>query len=221
MTPPQQQHKCTPDDVDDVIRFLDKEKPLFYSKATVRRILCGDNEGRKPYDVFINRSNGEINGIAIVSSKSKTLSLLFVSESSRKQGIARALYEMANPKQLLIKRGAIGYFAKIDTSPRPAATPVKNRMSCIKCFHCGKQVSTSHNNLVFRATATCPECTESGKDIDPEHDAAKAREELLDEIAKRIEIAEEDEHDDDYWRGISRVSDIIQSLRSTTKEREK
>jgi hypothetical protein len=47
-------------------------------------------------------------------------------------------------------------------------------VSCIRCFHCGKQVSTYHNNLVFRATATCPECTESGKDIDHEHDSAIA-----------------------------------------------
>ena len=57
--------------------------------------------------------------------------------------------------------------------------------------------------------------------LNGEHDAtiaAQAREELLDEIAKRIEIAEEDEHDDDYWRGISRVSDIIQSLRSTKEQ---
>jgi hypothetical protein len=48
--------------------------------------------------------------------------------------------------------------------------------------------------------------------------ATATREQVLDELARQIEIAEEDEHDDDYWRGISRVSDIIQSLRSTKEQ---
>lgn len=45
-------------------------------------------------------------------------------------------------------------------------------VSCIHCFYCGKQVSTFHKGIILRGIATCPECVESGKDVDPEHDAA-------------------------------------------------
>lgn len=112
MTPHPQ--RCSPLDIDAISQFLDKEKELFfYSKTTIKRMVLGDDEGRKPYDIFLEKIDNKIVGIAIVSSKSKTLSLLFVSPEYRKQGIGAALFQLANPKQILMKRNAIPYFAQL------------------------------------------------------------------------------------------------------------
>ena len=116
---PQQPHpqRCTLDEIDAISQFLDKYKDselFFYSKKTIRRMVLGDDEGRKPYDIFLTKVQGQIVGIAIVSSKSKTLSLLFVSPEYRKNGIGKDLYNVANPKQILAKRKAIPYFAMLE-----------------------------------------------------------------------------------------------------------
>lgn len=107
---------CAPNDIDDVIQFFDARKDgdlFFYSKATIRRMVLGDSEGRKPYSITLAKCGSDIVGIAIVSSKSKTLSLLFVDSKHRKKGIGRKLYFEARPRQILMKESAIGYFAKI------------------------------------------------------------------------------------------------------------
>ena len=108
---------ATPDDIDDISTYLDRYKDrelFFYSKKTIRRMVCGDDEGRKPYSITLARSGTEIIGIAIVSSKSKTLSLLFVSPEWRSRGIGKRLSEVANPDQILAKRSAIGFFASVE-----------------------------------------------------------------------------------------------------------
>lgn len=51
-----------------------------------------------------------------------------------------------------------------------------------------------------------------------QHDAAiaaQAREKLLNVLDHEIDQAPDDEHDEDYWRGIAEVHRIIESLRST------
>ena len=109
--------KRIPDEIDKVTQFIDKYKDkelFFYSRATIKRMICGDDEGRKPYDITLAQHNNEIIGIAIVSSKSKTLSLLFVSPEHRKNGVGSRLYKIANPKQILAKRSALCYFAKLE-----------------------------------------------------------------------------------------------------------
>ena len=80
-------------------------------------MVLGDDEGRKPYDIFLSKDSRQIIGIAIVSSKSKTLSLLFVAPEYRKKGIGKELYKISNPKQILMKRKAIPYFAKLEGAP--------------------------------------------------------------------------------------------------------
>lgn len=50
--------------------------------------------------------------------------------------------------------------------------------------------------------------------------ARKAREKLLNVIDHEIDQAPEDEHDEDYWRGIAEVHRIIESLRTTAPQSE-
>ena len=45
----------------------------------------------------------------------------------------------------------------------PPEADGSNDVTCVKCFTCGKQVSTFHKGIVFRGIATCPECI--AKDI--------------------------------------------------------
>lgn len=78
----------------------------------------------------------------------------------------------------------------------PHSSATAPDVSCIKCFHCGKQVSTYHNNLVFRATAVCPECTEKGEDTKAAAEQARKEErERIDAAIKELErlAAEEDQ----------------------------
>ena len=103
-------------DIGSISEYLDRYKDrelFFYSKKTIRRMVCGDNEGRKPYSITLAFDGEKIIGIAIVSSKSKTLSLLFVSPEYRGNCIGAQLFTAANPRQILMKRSAIGYFHKI------------------------------------------------------------------------------------------------------------
>lgn len=48
--------------------------------------------------------------------------------------------------------------------------------------------------------------------------AAQAREKLLNVIDHEIDQAPEDEHDEDYWRGIAEVHRIIESLRTEAQK---
>ena len=101
------------EDVENIVDYVDKSGMVFHSKGTVMRMVCGDNEGRKPYVIGLALYQNEIMGIAIVSAKSKTLSLLFVSEDYRKYGVGQRLLEITSPKQLLIKIDSLGYFCKV------------------------------------------------------------------------------------------------------------
>jgi hypothetical protein len=101
------------EDVEKVIEYVDKSGMIFHSKSTIRRMVCGDNKGRKPYIIGLGLYQDEIIGIAIVSAKSKTLSLLFVSEDYRKYGVGQKLLEITNPKQLLLKVESLGYFYNV------------------------------------------------------------------------------------------------------------
>jgi hypothetical protein len=107
------------DDVEKIVNYIDKSGMVFHSKGTVRRMVCGDNEGRKPYVIGLGLYQDEIIGIAIVSVKSKTLSLLFVSEDFRKYGLGQRLLEMTKPKQLLLKIESLGYFCKVYKRMKP------------------------------------------------------------------------------------------------------
>jgi hypothetical protein len=67
-----------------------------------------------------------------------------------------------------------------------------------------------------------PDVAERNQKIIAQHDAAirteaakSAREKLLNVIDHEIDQAPEDEHDEDYWRGIAEVHRIIESLRIT------
>lgn len=72
--------------------------------------------------------------------------------------------------------------------PAEQTIPEQSDVSCIRCFYCGKQVSSYHKGIVFRAVATCPECVESDKDIDPEHDTAIAAQATVAENKRVIDI---------------------------------
>ena len=101
------------DDCENIVDYIDNTGMVFHSKGTVRRMVCGDDKGRKPYTIGLALYQDEIIGIAIVSSKSKTLSLLFVSEDYRKYGVGRRLLEITSPQQLLIKLESLEYFYKV------------------------------------------------------------------------------------------------------------
>lgn len=104
---------ATPDDVDDIISFIDSSGMVFHSKTTIRRMVCGGDSGRKPYIIGLAIEDDVIVGISIVSSKSRTLSLLYVNPKYRGKSLGKKLLDLTNPKQLLIKRDAIGYFFKV------------------------------------------------------------------------------------------------------------
>jgi hypothetical protein len=104
---------ATKDDVENIINFVDKSGMVFHSKETIRRMVLGDNEGRKPYIIGLALVEGNIIGVSIVSAKSKTLSLLFVSVDFRKYGIGKELLKLTSPKQILLKIESLGYFCKV------------------------------------------------------------------------------------------------------------
>jgi len=101
------------DDVEKIVNYIDNSGMVFHSKGAIRRMVCGDDKGRKPYIIGLALYQDGIIGIAIVSSKSKTLSLLFVSRDYRKYGVGQRLLEITSPKQLLIKLESLEYFYKV------------------------------------------------------------------------------------------------------------
>lgn len=104
---------AAPDDVEDIIEFIDSSGMVFHSKVTIRRMVCGGEGGRKPYIIGLAIEDNVIVGIAIVSSKSKTLSLLYVKPEYRGKSLGEQLLDLTSPKQFLIKRDSIGYFYKV------------------------------------------------------------------------------------------------------------
>lgn len=101
-------------DVGDIVKYLDGSKQVYHTRKTVERMVCGGDNGRRPYTILLATYDTDIVGIAIVSSKSKTLSLLYVSPEYRGNGIGRTLYKMSSPKQILVKKEATPYFAMIE-----------------------------------------------------------------------------------------------------------
>lgn len=102
---------ATKEDVDEIISFIDRSGMVFHSKATIRRMVCGDSS-RRPYFIGLAVDSGIV-GISIVSAKSKTLSLLYVLPEYRGRGIGRELLHFTAPKQILLKVDALGYFNKV------------------------------------------------------------------------------------------------------------
>lgn len=104
---------AAPSDAEAVKAFMKTPGIAMYSPKTIQRMVCGDNEGRKPYIIGLAFVNENIVGIAIVSSKSRTLSLLHVLPEFRNMGIGKMLLDATAPEQYLIKRSSVGYFWKV------------------------------------------------------------------------------------------------------------